>query len=128
MKHLETFESACSFLGKEATLPIINNIDPKHSKALVAVYKLFIISEAAWKHENEEINWNNDDQRKFYPWFDLSDSSDNSSGSALGFSFGYYDYDCSNSGVGSRLVFPSRKVAEFVGETHLELYKDFMAL
>ena len=124
MNHLQTFESACSYLGKEPILPIVNNIDEKHSKAIVAAYKLFTISEASWKQMNMEIDWNNFEQTKYYPWFDLEDSS----GSAPGFSFFVYVCGFSVSTVGSRLVFPSREIAEYVGKTHEELYKDFMVL
>ena len=125
MEHLKTFESAAEILEKNGqAIPSVEGIDPKHAKAIVAIYKLFVISEAAWKFEGKSIDWNNYDQRKHYHWFDLESAS----GSACGFSFGGCVCGLSFSCVGSRLVFPSREVAEYVAKTHLELYKDFMTL
>lgn len=125
MQHLETFESASAILGKDAKLlPLIDGIDQKHAKAIIAIFKLFVISEAAWKVEDKEIDWNNDEQRKYYPWFDMESAS----GSAGGFSFYGCFYDRSVSDVGSRLVFPSMEICEYVAKTHIDLYKDLMVL
>ncbi len=125
MKHLETFEAACEVVGIDSkNVPNITNLPIGHAKAIISTYMLFVISEAAWKQKNEKIDWNNYDQRKYYPWFDMESSS----GSASGFS--YYDYRCGNSGstVGSRLVFPDSETAEYVAKTHLQLYKDLMVI
>ena len=126
MNHLETFESACEVVGIDSkNVPNVENLPLGHGKAIVSIYMLFVMSEAAWKHKNEKIDWNNNDQRKYYPWFDLETYS---SGSAPGFS--YYDchYAASGSAVGSRLVFPDRETAEYVAKTHLHLYKDMMLI
>ncbi|MBA4852040.1 hypothetical protein [Emticicia sp. BO119] len=125
MEHLKTFEAAAISLGKDPNiLPQVEGIDEGHAKALTAVYKLFIISEAAWKAEDKKIDWNDFGQYKYYPWFDM----ENSSGSPSGFSFNVFGYDFAYSSVGSRLVFPSREIARYVGQTHLELYKDLMVI
>lgn len=125
MKHLETFEAACEVVGIDAkNIPNVQNLPIGHAKAIVATYMLFVISEAAWKQKNEKIDWNNYDQRKYYPWFDLEKHS----GSASGFSFSDYADDRSNSHVGSRLVFPDHETAEYVAKTHLQLYKDLMVI
>lgn len=125
MKHLETFEAACEVVGIDSkNVPNVENLLIGHAKALVSTYMLFVLSEASWKHKGEKIDWNNYDQRKYYPWFDLEKYS----GSASGFSC--YVFDCAHSfsAVGSRLVFPDRETAEYVGKTHLHLYKDLMVI
>jgi hypothetical protein len=125
MKHLETFEAACEVVGIDSkNVPNITNLPIGHAKAIISTYMLFVLSEAAWKQKNEKIDWNNYDQRKYYPWFDMESSS----GSASGFASFGYGYDLSASGVGSRLVFPDSETAEYVAKTHLHLYKDLMAI
>lgn len=125
MKHLETFETACEVVGIDSkNVPNIENLPIGHAKAIISTYKLFVLSEAAWKEKNEKIDWNNFDQRKYYPWFDMESSS----GSASGFSFYVCYFDRSASTVGSRLVFPDHETAEYVAKTHLHLYKDLMVI
>ena len=126
MKHLETFEAACEVVGIDSkNVPNVENLPTMHAKAIVSAYMLFVISEASWKQKNEKVDWNNFDQRKYYPWFDLETYS---SGSAPGFSSRGYDYGLSSSAVGSRLVFPDRESAEYVSKMHLHLYKDLMLI
>lgn len=125
MKHLETFEAACEVVGIDSkNVPNVENLPIGHAKAIVSTYMLFVISQAAWKQKNEKIDCNNYDQRKYYPWFDLEKYS----GSASGFSYVDCSYAYSGSTVGTRLVFPDRETAEYVGKTHLHLYKDLMVI
>lgn len=124
MKHLESFETAAEFIGEDfnAVLQTLEALPEKVKKPQIALYKLSVLSEASWKKGKKHLDWTNRKQWKYYPWFDLS------SGSASGFSYYGYGYDVSTSGVGSRLVFPSRSDAEYVGETYKDLYRDLMTL
>lgn len=122
MNHLETYESACETLGIDPNLlPIVSHLPEQNAKAILAFHKLSIISEAAWKIEGKEIDWGNRyrDQYKYYPCFSPLNSES-------GFLYYGFDFGVSLSYVGHRLVFPSKETAEFVGETHLELYRDLM--
>ncbi|MCY4781762.1 hypothetical protein ORI89_19100, partial [Sphingobacterium sp. UT-1RO-CII-1] len=84
---------------------------------------------ASWKQEEKTIDWYDWDQYKYYPWFDMSpDQNAGSVGSSVGFSCDGYGYGLTCSSVGSRLVFPTREIAEYVGKTHLDLYRDFMVI
>ena len=126
MKHLETFESAAQSLGIDPTLlPIVDHLPEEFQKAQIAAYKLFILSKASW--QDTKIDWYDWDQRKYYPWFDLS-PEDKPVGSSGGFSYGDYDCGGTDSSVGSRLVYPTREIAEYVGKTHLQLYRDLMVI
>lgn len=129
MKHLETFEAACELLGYDAkeVLPVVTKMPEALAKATTAATKLFVLSEAAWKAENKVIDWNNDDQYKYYPWWDMEAYGDQV-GSVPGFSYRDYGYDRSDSGVGSRLVFPSRDVVKYVAKQHYQLYHDMMVI
>ena len=114
---IKTFEDACIKLNIEPILPEVSKLREQNQKAVIANYKLDIIQEAIngdWK-----ADWSDDDQYKYYPWFEES-----SSGS--GFSFCGYGYDRTTSAVGSRRVFESSEIAEYVGEQFLDLYNDAM--
>lgn len=128
MQHLESFESAAQFVGVDPTkLPEVSHLPERHQKSQTALYKLSIISEAAWKQEGEAIDWYNWGQGKYYPWWDIS-PEDKPVGSSSGFSFGGVDCDRAGSYVGSRLVFPTRDIAKYVAKQHINLYRDLMVI
>ncbi|WP_343322304.1 hypothetical protein [Sphingobacterium multivorum] len=128
MKHLATFEAAAKTIGLDpAQLPIVSHLPEQMQKAPVALFKLSVISAAAWQKEGVQINWNDWSQKKYFAWWDMR-SKDESVGSASGFSFNDYGYDRSYSDVGSRLVFPTRKALEYVAETHYDLYRDIYVI
>ena len=93
---VKSFEDACQLLGIEPNVPEVSMLPENHQKAIVAHYKLVIIAEAV--NEGWKPNWDNWDERKYYPWFDLEGSS-----SGAGFSYDDCDVWYSHSNVGSRL-------------------------
>lgn len=119
---IKTFEDACKALKLDpvTVLPSVDNIP--NGKAILAAATLFIIAQALngdWKPD-----WNNDDEYKYYPWFDMEKDSNNPSGFRL---FGV-DYYYSISDVGSRLCFQTRELAEYAGTQFVEIYRDLMVL
>ena len=64
-------------------------------------------------------DWNDSNQTKYYPWFDMRGSS------GSGFSCDDCDGWCSFSDVGSRLCFKSRELAEYAGKQFENIYKQF---
>ena len=64
-------------------------------------------------------DWSNENQWKYYPWFDMAGSS--------GFRFDGCAYWGSGSTVGSRLCFKSRELAEHAGKHFTSVYKQFMS-
>ncbi|MDQ1150179.1 hypothetical protein QE382_002163 [Sphingobacterium zeae] len=128
MKHLATFEAAAKTIGLDPTqLPIVSHLPESMQKAPVALFKLSVISAAAWLKEGVKIDWNNRSQGKYFAWWKMR-SEDNSVGSASGFSFGDSYFDHSTSFVGSRLVFPTRKALEYVAKKHYALYRDIYVI
>ncbi|GAB1462198.1 hypothetical protein [Pedobacter sp.] len=109
---IKTFEDACKVLGISETVG--QNLNSTTDE--IAYKKLKVIVKALngdWK-----ADWNNYDQRKYYPYFDMSVS---------GFSSHYYSYyDRDSSSVSSRLCFKSRELAEYAGKQFVDLYKAFM--
>ncbi|MEM8564916.1 MAG: hypothetical protein AAGF85_00550 [Bacteroidota bacterium] len=71
-------------------------------------------------NEGWEPDWDDRSQYKYYPWFEMGGSS--------GFRFFDYDFWLSCSGVGSRLCFKSRKLAEHAATAFQDLYKDYMLI
>ncbi|WP_407497460.1 hypothetical protein [Elizabethkingia meningoseptica] len=118
---VKSFEDACQLLGIEPNVPEVSMLPENHQKAIVAHYKLVIIAEAV--NEGWKPNWDNWDERKYYPWFDLEGSS-----SGAGFSCRGYGYWSTNSDVGSRLCFKTWELAEYIGKTFIDLYKDYFLL
>jgi len=112
---IKTFEEACTKLNIPPTLPDVSMLREQNQKAVVANYKLDVIQEAI--NEDWKADWNNWDQRKYYPWFQKSSSG-------VGFSFLGCTRDYAFSGVGSRRVFPSAEIARYVGDQFIELYND----
>ncbi|MCF0070243.1 hypothetical protein LZD49_07150 [Dyadobacter sp. CY261] len=115
---IKTFEDACEALGLDSQLEIpYPHPASDRQKGINAAAKLFIIAEAL--NEGWKPNWEDWDEYKYYPWFNMS-------AGGSGFSFLVYGYDDSLSDVGSRLVFRSRELAEYAGETFLDIYRDWM--
>jgi hypothetical protein len=117
MDRVKTFEDACAVLGIDPSAQVVIGDDPE-SGALRAIRELTIVAKAlnqGWKPD-----WSNDDERKYYPWFDLSSGS----------SASFFDYvrDCSYSCVGSRLVFKSKELAEHAGKQFLSTYERWMVI
>lgn len=128
MKHLATFEAAAQTIGLDPTqLPIVSHLPESMQKAPVALFKLSVISAAAWQESGIKLDWNNRSQEKYFAWWKMR-SEDGSVGSASGFSFDDYDFVRSYSLVGSRLVFPTRKALEYVAKTHYDLYRDIYVI
>lgn len=65
-------------------------------------------------------DWSDDQQYKYYPWFEMLGSS--------GFRFFGYGGWGSSSDVGSRLCFKSRELAEYAGRQFVGVYNDFMTI
>jgi hypothetical protein len=63
-----------------------------------------------------KIDWNNDSQEKWAPYFNVT---------GAGFVFGCSDYlfTCTDSGLCSRLRFPTSKAAEDFGRKYISLYE-----
>ena len=126
MSKIKTFEAACKYLKLDPVnvLPGLQGIPQQHQESTTAYVKLVIVAEALNKEANGreqwKPDWTNDDEWKYYPWFDLS------SGSGLSFN-DYGDRD-STSYVGSRLCFKTAELAKYAGKQFLKLYEQYFLL
>lgn len=109
---VKSFEDACLVLNLDAAKEIPAGL-PAHVEAYM---KLCVIAKAL--NEGWTPDWDNGNQYKYYPYFDMKN----------GFSFfSSYDY-CQYSRVGSRLCFQNSKLAEYAGTQFLDLYKQLFIL
>lgn len=129
MTKIKSFEDACKVLQLDPTkvLPDFSMFPEKHQKAMTAHAKLIIIAEAINFVENDNKpwspDWTNGQWDKYYPWFDMDDSSAPSC-------FSYFDcvFWLSNSNVGSRLCFISSEAARYAGKQFIGLYRDYFVI
>lgn len=87
------------------------------AKDTLAYEKLKVIAEAL--REGWKPNWNNSNQPKRYPWFDMR--------GAVSFVsvVTYWGDTCSV--VGSRLCQETEKKAEYMGKQFIDLYRDLLS-
>ena len=117
----KTFDDACRILNLVHPFQPVGLEDivlGKDLKAVTAFIKLNIISRVL--NEGWEPNWNDDNEKKWYPWFRM----------AGGFAFyvSYYDYTGTFTFLGSRLCYRSKEISDYAGTQFLPEYKDLMVL
>lgn len=113
---IKTFEDACRINGVNpcSILPYQN---PKNADevSINAYAKLVQINKAL--RENWQADYDNHNQRKYYPWMTKTGS---------GLLFVDYLFDFSYSGVGSRLSYPTQEIAEYAGRQFSKEYTEWM--
>lgn len=102
---------------------LVNDINPKHMKALVALNELFTIAQAWNKEDNFTPDFSNRNQTKWFPWFVYSNA-------AAGFVFAYTKYAATYAyaNFGSRLCFKTSDRARQFGEQFIDLWNDVLLL
>ena len=121
IEKVKSFEDACKLLDITPSVPVVTGIPEKYQKPLIANYQLMVIAEAL--NEGWTPDWSNGEWDKWYPWFNMNDSS-----SAGRFSFYVADNQLSHSNVGSRLCFKSEALADYAGTQFLELYRELFVI
>ena len=111
--------SKASALPFKETSQFLEDLNPRHLKALSALNKLFTIAEAWNKVDNFVPDFSNTSQTKYYPWF-VYDRD------AAGFVVASTNYSATSSNVtfGSRLCFKTANRALKFGEMFVDLYND----
>jgi hypothetical protein len=114
MDQVKTFEDACKVLGVRPG-EVINGTEDTDEAAYKKIKVIVRALNEGWKPD-----WTNDDEYKYYPWFNLSSGS--------GLSYGDYVDRYSISSVGSRLCFKSSELAEYAGKQFIDLYTDYFII
>lgn len=123
-KDITTFEAALALSGTEkekaffANPEMANAMEPdelayKRIKVLTRAINTDPETKKTW-----EPNWNDSDQYKYFPWFEIDASEENPAG--FGFSNTDYVYWITYTDCGSRLCFESREACLHA----LEHFKD----
>lgn len=112
---VKTFSDACKVVGlnEKYFLHAVQSLDIDTQ----AYEKLKVIVKVL--NEGWQPDWKNTNQYKYIPWFEMNGRS--------GFSFhGGRWVACS--GVGSRLCFKTRELAEYAGKRFLDIYKEHLVI
>ena len=117
---VKSFEDACQVLGISTNVPEVKGLPRKHQKAIIANYKLIVIAEAL--NEGWKPNWQDYDEYKYYPWFDMSNPA------GVGYSYADHTASSTNAGIGSRLCLKNRELAIYFGQTFTDLFNDSLLL
>lgn len=119
-----SFEEACQYRGYNpaTVLPDVSGFPEKHQQSLVAIAKGMIIAEAI--NEDWEADWNDSDQPKYYPWFDMETEPNNPTG--FRFCGSYSGFTGTAVPGGSRLCYKTRALSDYAGKTFVDLYRIMM--
>ena len=104
----------------EDILIFLNEFNPHHLNALIALNKLFTIAQAWNKKDGFVPDFSDWEQDKWYPWFKYDED-------AAGFVFAGADIApaLTSADFGSRLVFKTKERAEQFGKQFDYLYNEF---
>lgn len=117
---VKSFEDACQVLGISTNVPEVKGLPRKHQKAIIANYKLIVIAEAL--NEGWKPNWQDSDEYKYYPWFDMSNPA------GVGYSNAANAASITHAHFGSRLCLKNRELAIYFGQTFTDLFNDSLLL
>lgn len=117
---VKSFEDACQVLGISTNVPEVKGLPRKHQKAIIANYKLIVIAEAL--NEGWKPNWQDSDEYKYYPWFDMSNPA------GVGYSATSNTASNTTASFGSRLCLKNRELAIYFGQTFTDLFNDSLLL
>lgn len=117
---VKSFEDACQVLGISTNVPEVKGLPRKHQKAIIANYKLIVIAEAL--NEGWKPNWQDSDEYKYYPWFDMSNPA------GVGYSNTHTAASYATASIGSRLCLKNRELAIYFGQTFTDLFNDSLLL
>lgn len=117
---VKSFKDACQVLGISTNVPEVKGLPRKHQKAIIANYKLIIIAEAL--NEGWKPNWQDSNEYKYYPWFDMSNPA------GVGCSHTNNTASDTLASFGSRLCLKNRELAIYFGQTFTDLFNDSLLL
>lgn len=110
-------------LKLEDVAAFVQDINPHHLKALVALNKLFTIAEAWNKADGFVPDFADRGQWKYFPWFKYDDKT-----AGFVYAYTYNTASYADANFGSRLCFISESRAKEFGEKYVDLYNDVFLL
>lgn len=115
---IKTFADACEECGttEEEFNELFGHIGL--SEDTIAYEKMKIVAKAI--NQGWTPDWDNTNQRKYWPYFKLS--------SGFGFSFSDFGYGLTNSAVGSRLCFETEEKCTYAAKQFIDIYEQFLTI
>lgn len=113
MESIKTLEDALNVTGLPVT-PEFTEVPEELREYFKAVYEAVVITKAIvgdWK-----ADWNDWQQRKWFPWFDMQSSG------GFGFDDALFGRSLAGAGRASRLCFQTEEMAEYAGRTFTDVY------
>lgn len=98
---------------------LVNDLNPRHVKALIALNELFTIAQAWNEADNFVPDYSDASQYKYYPWFVYDNKAAGFVSASANFTASY-----AFATVGSRLCFKTANRARQFGEMFVDLYND----
>lgn len=128
---ISTFEEACAkeHLDPINSLPEVSMLAAIDQLAITSFAKLLIIARALNRHPDGSLyepDWNDGNEGKYYPWFDMEVDDNNPSG--FRFDVSYCGWTSACAAGGSRLCFRTRALSDYAGKTFENLYRDIMVV
>lgn len=113
-KNIKTFEDACKKLEVHPDDVFYDRDSPDE----IAYKKLKVVIAAI--NNGWTPDWNNSNEKKWWPWFILS--------SGFGFSASSYGYVNAGTTVGSRLYFETKEKCDYCATQFIDLYRDLLTI
>lgn len=102
---------------------LVQDVNPKHIKALIALNELFTIAQAWNKADDFVPDFSNSMQDKWFPWFVYDKGA---AGFVSAYTYHSPSYTCAD--IGSRLCFKTRNRAIQFGKQFVGLYNQVFLL
>lgn len=118
-ERVKSYEDACLELGLNPyDLPKVDNCEHEDRASIIAFYKLTIIARAL--NEGWKPNWQDSDERKYYPWFNVTNPA--------GFVYSSYNYatTSAHAAIGSRLCLKTHELATYFGKQFEKLWAEYL--
>lgn len=112
IEKIKTYQDAVKATGIKV------KFSPTDTKDEIAYKKLKVVAKAL--NQGWVPSWDNGNEYKYYPYFDMR--------SGFGFSHSGYGVWHARTGVGSRLCYKTRELAEYAGKQFESIYKDFLKI
>jgi len=120
-KKITTIEECFQLKGLDINImPDVSMLPERFQKAQKALFKLHVAAEVV--NDGWEADYTDNDQCKYFPWFEVEATSEKPSG--VGLSYLGYDVWYTATAVGVRLCFEDAETAKFFGTTFKDLYED----
>ena len=114
-KRIKTYEDACL----ELDIPLIPKRCEHMTEDELAYYSLKVIAKAL--NEGWEPDWSNENQEKWYPWFEVTGAP-----AGLAYSLTYTPVSLTYATIGSHLCFKTEALAKYAGTQFIKLYEKYL--